>query len=93
VVTGSAGSFLLGLGALHNRLGHHAEAARRLLERTRELDRNLILPDGLDRRANSAGPRELVELAREVARLRRLGGSRPAHDQQEIQETQRETAA
>lgn len=73
VVTGSAGSFLLGLGALHNRLGHHAEAARRLLERTRELDRNLILPEDFDRRAANIanmGPRELVELAREVARLR-----------------------
>jgi hypothetical protein len=70
VVTGSAGSFLLGLGALHNRLGHHAEAALRLLERTRELDRNLILPADLDRRAANAGPRDLVELAREVARLR-----------------------
>ena len=74
VVTGSAGSFLLGLGALHNRLGHHAEAARRLLERTRELDRNLVLPEDFDRRAaniaKNMGPRELVELAREVARRR-----------------------
>jgi len=70
VVTGSAGSFLLGLGALHHRLGHHREAARRLLERVRELDRNLALPADLERRADSAGPRELVALAREVARLR-----------------------
>ncbi len=97
VVTGSAGSFLLGLGALHNRLGHHAEAARRLLKRARELDRNLTLPEDLDRRAaNTAniGSRELVELAREVALLRRRGGGiRPAHDRKEIQETQRETAA
>ena len=93
VVTGSAGSFLLGLGALHNRLGHHAEAARRLLDRTRELDRNLVLPADLDRRAADAanmGPRELVELAREVARLRT---GRPAHDRKETQETLRETAA
>lgn len=69
-VTGSAGSFLLGLGALHHRRGHHAEAARRLLERARELDRGLELPADLDRRAAAAGPRELVELAREVARRR-----------------------
>ncbi|HKI04505.1 MAG TPA: DUF4350 domain-containing protein [Thermoanaerobaculia bacterium] len=75
VVTGSAGSFLLGLGALHDRLGHHTEAARRLLERARELDRNLVLPADLDGRAASAGPRELVELARQVARLR--SGGRP----------------
>jgi hypothetical protein len=93
VVTGSAGSFLLGLGALHNRLGHHAEAARRLLDRARELDRNLILPGDFDRRAANADSRELVELAREVSRLRRLGGSRPVHDPQVTQETQRETAA
>ncbi|HEX9942751.1 MAG TPA: DUF4350 domain-containing protein [Thermoanaerobaculia bacterium] len=70
VRTGSAGSFLLGLGALHHRLGHHREAARRLLERARELDRNLVLPADFDRRAGSAGARDLVELAREVARLR-----------------------
>ena len=72
VVTGSTGSFLLGLGALHHRLGHHREAARRLLERVRELDRNLVLPAELDGRAADAGPRELVELAREVADLRAL---------------------
>lgn len=89
VVTGSAGSFLLGLGALHNRLGHHSEAALHLLERTRELDRNLILPEDFDRRAaNTAnmGPRELVDLAREVARLR-TGRTHPQR------ETERETAA
>jgi len=70
VVTGSTGSFLLGLGALHHRLGHHHEAARRLLDRARELDRNLTLPAELESRAAGAGPRELVELAREVADLR-----------------------
>lgn len=98
VVTGSAGSFLLGLGALHNRLGHHAGAAARLLERARELDRNLVLPADLDRRAAGAGPRELVELAREVARLR---AGRPV-DSRTIQipvrgeiegQTERKTAA
>jgi hypothetical protein len=91
VVTGSAGSFLLGLGALHNRLGHHAGAAARLLERARELDRNLVLPADLDRRAAGAGPRELVELAREVARLR---AGRPALDSRMTQiQTEGETAA
>lgn len=69
-MTGSAGIFLLGLGALHHRLGHHAQAALRLLERVRELDRDLELPEELDRRAAAAGPRELVALAREVARRR-----------------------
>jgi hypothetical protein len=87
VVTGSAGSFLLGLGDLHHRLGHHREAARRLLERARELDRNLVLPPDFDGRAETAGPRELVTLAREVARRRR--GQPAAEDS----ETPRETAA
>jgi hypothetical protein len=88
VVTGSAGSFLLGLGALHHRLGHHREAALRLLERVRELDRHLILPEDLDRRAADAGPDELVELAREVAALRT---GRPAAEPLDLIE--RETAA
>jgi hypothetical protein len=70
VMTGSTGAFLLGLGALHHRLGHHREAARRLLERARELDRRFAPPPELERRATGAGARELVELAREVARLR-----------------------
>ncbi len=70
VMAGSAGAFLRGLGSLHHRLGHHREAARRLLERVRELDRHLVLPQDFDRRAGRADPRELVELAREVARLR-----------------------
>jgi hypothetical protein len=86
-VTGSTGSFLLGLGALHHRLGHHGEAAVRLLDRVRELDRDADLPPELDRRAAMAGPRELVALAREVARRRR---GRPA---QEDTQTQRENAA
>lgn len=88
-VTGSTGSFLLGLGALHHRLGHHREAARRLLERVRELDRDADLPAELDRRAATAGPRELVALAREVARRRR---GRPAEKETETQ-TERENAA
>ncbi len=69
-VAGSTATFLLGLGALHHRLGHHAEGARLLLRRARELDRGLLLPSDLDRQAASAGPRELVEIARQVARRR-----------------------
>jgi hypothetical protein len=69
-VAGSTATFLLGLGALHHRLGHHAEGARLLLRRARELDRGLQLPSDLDRRAAGAGPRELVEIARQVARRR-----------------------
>ena len=74
-VAGSAAAFLLGMGALHHRLGHHAEAARLLLRRARELDRALQLPPDLDRQAASAGPRELVEIATQVAR-RRAGAPR-----------------
>lgn len=88
-VTGSTGSFLLGLGALHHRLGHHRAAARRLLERVRELDRDADLPAELDRRAEGAGPRELMALAREVARRRR---GRRAEEETETQ-TERENAA
>jgi hypothetical protein len=74
-IGGSAATFLLGLGALHHRLGHHAEAARLLLRRARELDRGLELPAELDRQAAGAGPRELVEIARQVALLRRAGNT------------------
>jgi hypothetical protein len=66
----SASSFLLGLGALHHRLGHHREAAQLLLRRSRELDRGLALPAELDAAAAAAGPRQLVAIARQVARRR-----------------------
>jgi hypothetical protein len=70
-VAGSTGAFLLGLGAIHHRLGHHRQAAKKLLARVRELDRDLALPAGLDSQAAEAGARGLVALAREVARRRR----------------------
>jgi hypothetical protein len=44
VVSGSTGGFLVALGALHHRLGHHAAAARLLIERAQELDPRLELP-------------------------------------------------
>jgi hypothetical protein len=69
-VGGSAASFLRGLAALHHRLGHHHEAALLLLRRARELDRGLTLPPELDSQAAAAGPEELVEIARQVARRR-----------------------
>jgi hypothetical protein len=93
VVTGSAGSFLLGLGALHHRLGHHAEAARRLLERVRELDRDADIPAELERRAAGAGPRELVALAREVAGRRGGRAQKPSQNISIERPTERETAA
>ncbi|HLX06661.1 MAG TPA: hypothetical protein VKY89_02240 [Thermoanaerobaculia bacterium] len=69
-IAGSPAAFLLGLGALHHRLGHHHEAALLLLQRTRELDRALELPAALERQAANAGPAELVAIARQVARRR-----------------------
>ncbi len=70
VIAGSAGAFLLGLGAIHHRLRHHREAARKLLARVRDLDRDLDLP-GFDARAEAADARGLVALARDVARRRK----------------------
>jgi len=63
VVSGSTTSFLVGLGALHHRLGHHGEAARRLVERAREIHPGLSVapPSG-------STPADLVALARAVAR-------------------------
>ena len=46
VASGSAATFLVGLGALHHRLGHHAEAARLLVARAQELDSRLRLTGG-----------------------------------------------
>jgi len=83
VVTGSAGAFLMGLGAIHHRLGHHREAATKLLARVRELDRldgEGALPAGLDSRAEAADARGLVALAREVARRRK--GLGPENEQE-----------
>ena len=78
-IAGSTASFLLGLGALHHRMRHYQDAARLLLRRTRELDRDLVVPESLARRADVADtPRELVGFARSLVRLRkgrRLEGS------------------
>ncbi len=77
---GSSGSFLLGLGRLHDRWRHHADAARLLLVRAAELDPALARGEPtaggeipwseLQRRAETAGRQELVTIAREVARRR-----------------------
>jgi hypothetical protein len=61
VTTGSAAGVLVGLGVLHARLGHQREAARLLLERARELDPRLPLPEGDD-----AETGDLLALARRV---------------------------
>jgi hypothetical protein len=66
VTSGSAASLLLGLGGLHQRLGHHAEAAARIVERARELDPRIRVPDGL--RRGVADARGLLRVAQAVAR-------------------------
>lgn len=70
VLGGSAASFLRGLGGLHDRLGHHAEAARLLGERARELDPRLVLPARREVRSRES----FLDWAREVgARQARRG--------------------
>ncbi len=69
VASGSAASFLRGLGVLHRQMHHHQEAARLLIERARTYFPGLSLDDATLRRASSIdGDRSLVELARGVAR-------------------------
>jgi hypothetical protein len=72
-VGGSAGTFLLGLGALHHRLGHHAAAARRLIERAAELQPRLQLPDTPAAQVSDGAG--LLALARLVGRAQRARGA------------------
>ncbi len=72
VASGSAASFLRGLGVLHRQMDHHRDAARLLIERARTYSPGLSLEAATLRRADSiAGDLELVELAGEVARAHR----------------------
>ncbi len=68
--SGSAAGFLVGLGSLHQRLGHEREAAPLLLLRARALDGRLVLPS-----VPEAERRDLLRLARRVgeAQSGRLG--------------------
>jgi len=69
VTGGSAAVFLVGLGALHDRLGHHRDAGRLLLARAQELDPRIRLP------ATEAGDgKELLALARRVGALQKGRG-------------------
>lgn len=64
IVSGSTRTFLLGLGSLHDRLGHHGEAGELMVRRARELQPRIELAEaGL---AKSGA--ELVELGSRVAR-------------------------
>jgi hypothetical protein len=59
---GSAAHFLLGLGALHHRLGHHGEAGSLLVERARAWDGRVVMP--VDE--GGAGGAAFLALARRV---------------------------
>lgn len=81
---GSAVTFLSGLGRLHDRAGHHPDAALLLLTRLRELEPALAadldtLPD-LDERAVKADRRALIKIAREVAALRARRAGTPLEE-------------
>jgi hypothetical protein len=67
VVSGSVASFLVGLGAIHEKGRHHADAATTLAARARELDRRLTLDEETEARART-GPAAFLELARRVAK-------------------------
>ena len=72
VASGSATSFLRGLGALHRQMAHHTEAAGLLVERVRSYFPGLSLDVEIDRRAAEvASDQDLVGLARDVARAQR----------------------
>ncbi len=70
-IAGSTAAFFLGLGRLHHRLGHHAEAARLLVKRARELDPRLRVED-VPLPGVSDSDR-LVDLARDIARAQAGG--------------------
>lgn len=70
-LAGSAGGFLLRLGALHHRLGHHADGAALLVRRARELDRRLSLEVGLPRLGEGSDEEALVAVGQTVAALQR----------------------
>jgi len=62
VVSGSVARFLVGLGGMHARLGHHAEAAAALARRVVELDKRAAVSEDEVIRAQ-AGPAGFLELA------------------------------
>ena len=70
-LVGSAGGFLLRLGALHHRLGHHGDGAALLLRRASELDRRLTPDSSLRAMAERGDAAALVEVGQSVARLQR----------------------
>jgi hypothetical protein len=72
-ITGSTGAFLVGLGALHRRLGHHREAALALVSRAAELNPWLSIPALARRRAQEADAEGFLSLARELSQAEARG--------------------
>jgi hypothetical protein len=68
--SGSPATFLVGLGALHDRLGHHPEAGRLLVARALELDPRTAVPE-----EDVQDAKGLVRLARRIG-LRQAGKGR-----------------
>jgi len=63
-VSGSTRTFLLGLGSLHDRLGHHGDAAELMVRRARELHPRMKLEEAGIARTGA----ELTELGARIAR-------------------------
>jgi hypothetical protein len=67
VAAGSPAGFLRGLGVLHDRLGHHADAARLMRTRARELSPRLDATERAAGEGTRVDARALVALGRELA--------------------------
>lgn len=70
-ISGSAASFLFGLGALHRRLRHSRAASARLVETAVRLDPRVTVSPDLKAAAESGGEARFLELAKAVARSQR----------------------
>ncbi len=70
-IASSTSSFLLGLGALHRKLRHSAEAAVHLIGNAESFDPGVSIPGGARQAAVEAGDAELVDLANFVSRQQR----------------------
>jgi hypothetical protein len=75
VRTASTASFLVGLGSLHHRLGHHARAAELLPQRAAELDPRLP-PRTEEISGRAVDGAELTRIARQIAGRQRSGHGR-----------------
>ena len=73
-------SFLLGLGALHHRLGHEREAALALVRRVSAYDPSLLPPDEVEATLRRAATTPLHQLARELSRPTRSAGRLPRRE-------------